>query len=476
MCVHSVVVLISKYRVAFMLRNLCSRLSAPGSADAQTSVVSAGRVIVCVVALWFCVLALTGCEKCFTPDAASLNELVAQSAPRDAVTADATELDLYVDDSGSMRGYVTDPQSNYRTVLRELLQNAASRNYRLRVLKFSGGVNDASGLHFEPLLRPGFYNGDDTPLTALFRSLPASRNRVVVLISDLVLSDNRTNYAELAHTLAALPFPEVKLLAFRSSFSGRYVPEAANPANHHRDPIDPLTLGQTLPGKGRPFYLLIAAPNRRSMMSVSEGILNRLPSAVQEFEPRRGVVLERPTANFASPAGRIWAMDPGPPASETEVGRRINSTFSLTRSGNSAPLVLPLSFPARFHVSLRDLRRLGLTTRRVVRTNNQWRDLQPDAVKVQDGKVEDGKLKLSLALAEPAAKQCEVYHIRMSPGQNNADPPPWVNEWSTAEDWKQENGNRTYNLKLLVQAMTNAMAESSVFCHYVLVIKGKGCQ
>ena len=174
-----------------------------------------------------------------------------------------TEFDLYIDDSASMRGYASLPDSHYVRVMNHILDAGATGNLSVTPYRFSSGIAPVGNLGIAQLLSPQFYGGLDTPLSRLLEHIGVSPNRMSVIVSDLVQSDKTNDERALVKALRELARKrvEIRLLGFRSGFRGDYYVEHAPYAGHAQRKI-PLTLDQSVPGGGRPFYLLVIAPNR----------------------------------------------------------------------------------------------------------------------------------------------------------------------------------------------------------------------
>ena len=78
-----------------------------------------------------------------------------------------------------------------------------------------------------------------------------------------------------------------------------------------------------------------------------------------------------------------------------------------------------------------------------------------------------------MTLRKPEANSWDIYFVKMRAGDGNLSVPAWVSDWNTEDDTLAENGNRTFQLKLIAEAMINAISERVVFCEYILKI-GRG--
>ena len=82
-------------------------------------------------------------------------------------------------------------------------------------------------------------------------------------------------------------------------------------------------------------------------------------------------------------------------------------------------------------------------------------------------------MELQLTLQKPDPNTWDAYYVKMRAGDANLNMPKWVTDWNTENDAIAKNANRTFQLELLVEAMTNAISEKVVFCEYVLKIGRK---
>ena len=171
---------------------------------------------------------------------------------------------IYIDGSGSMRGFVTDPAAEYPRLLRAFSGKAIS-SYDAQIYKFTSDFMAIGHMAFSQVQTPGFYNGLWTPLSELFRRIVKDHEaqaRISVIVSDLVQSERLRDHTDLMRSIRQLnqTHQEVVLLAFRSHFHGNYETETRSKRTY---PLD----------TSRPFYVLIIAPDAKSLLQFRREVL-----------------------------------------------------------------------------------------------------------------------------------------------------------------------------------------------------------
>jgi len=83
------------------------------------------------------------------------------------------------------------------------------------------------------------------------------------------------------------------------------------------------------------------------------------------------------------------------------------------------------------------------------------------------------KMRLQFQVPRPERQSWDVYSIRMKAGQANLKVPEWVKDWNTEDDNLLQNANRTFQLKLVVEAMINAVSEHTAFAECILRLGGE---
>uniref|UniRef100_A0A372IJJ9 Uncharacterized protein n=2 Tax=Paracidobacterium acidisoli TaxID=2303751 RepID=A0A372IJJ9_9BACT len=392
------------------------------------------------------------------PDTAIASRLKAFDPPAAAGTP-AGDLDIYLDGSQSMQGFTADKDSNFCALIKEIMLNAETARFRLTSYSFSTTTRTLDHPPLAQLESAGFYTGSDTPLAKLLETIGQQPQHTAVIVSDLVQSEPGRDNQALVSALAALGGSRVMdLLAYRSSFSGSYDPE--NKYAAHAGLVR-LNQSQKIPGQGRPFYLLILAPNAASLARVKKDLLRDEPasSPSEEFDAAQppfrivGVSL-----NHRAAASSSW-QEYAPLVSEPANGFR--TTFLWTGNDASPGMsALPLSIQMEAIAPVRRLESLDLEG-----TSGQWTagafsgGVATGAPALDAGGQASQGHPLNLTVNLPAKDSWRVYRIEVNPGEANLDLPPWVRNWTTDDDSTPALGNRTYQLDWLVRAMVNAVSE-----------------
>jgi len=380
-------------------------------------------------------------------------------------------LDIYVDDSGSMRGFVSTNGSNYLEVLRTLLLSATTAQLHTSVYPLSSD-KAINTMPLSTIQSPAFYSGQDTPLATLLRKIGSRRDHTAILVSDMVLSEPGVDNQGLLTALTDLASqqPEMRLVAFRSGFAGKYFPEA------HRggEPWIPVNVSQSVPSAGRPFYLLVIAPDGPSMTKVEDYLLSHLP-VLNTFDP-------------AQPAFRVTGINQTEEKSKhpewttaskyvirSGTGRRFETGFSISPSmspGEALDLRLTLTLDPV--VPIRRAAAVELAGERAVWTG-QFDERTTVTVPVNGDLSSDEKtMRPVLTIRKPKRGTWDVYRLMVRPGEGNLDLPAWVRDWSTDDDSSTTDANRTFQLDTLVSAMENVITERELCGEWLLKVNGRG--
>ena len=244
-----------------------------------------------------------------------------ESVPRPP--AEVRRLDLYVDASGSMKGFVGRENSDYSRALNSLLEDSATAGYDLSVFSFADRISNPLGnVGASTILRPDFYSGGETSFPELFERITREYDNgsISVVVSDLVQSGRTGDQRSLilAFQKLARRHPQVLLLAFRSSFEGRYFVEGARAGTSQ-----PLFLDGTTAEKSRPFYALVIAPTRKDLNEARRFLLPSL-QGYQEFDA-------------SSPGLKLTDAEYSPPTEDSK------PTWNTYKPAESLPSGLSLS-------------------------------------------------------------------------------------------------------------------------------------
>jgi len=359
-------------------------------------------------------------------------------------------------------------------VLTGLLRSAqeATAQFTLNIYKLASTVTSVSNPL--ELQSPNFYGGGDTPLADLLVRISQEPTHTAIIISDMVQSKPGTDSSTLAGALAQLANqrPQMRLLGYRSHFEGEYFPENKTADWHGKIP---LSVSQSLPGSGRPFYILVVAPSVEAMIQVDKYLLSRFPPA-HTFNPTEPPIIVDKIDLLLDDSKEVpWSIYSRPTRDVT--GKRLESTFLLKKANVESRTVLPLGFNVQLKSPIRPGRasQLSWEVTKATWRNNQFSSITEARIPI-DGDLETNgqRIRLRLTLQNPEVNSWDIYRVRMRAGGANLDVPAWVTDWNTDDDNVVGNGNRTYQLEPLVEAMTIQISEKIVFCEYILTIGRKG--
>ena len=391
-------------------------------------------------------------------------------------------LDLYVDSSGSMKGFVGRANSDYSRALMSLLERAATAGYDLSVFSFADRLSNPLGnVGAATILKTNFYSGKETSFPHLFERITREYNKgaISVVVSDLVQSgrtgDQRSlilGFQELARN-----HPQVLLLALRSSFEGLYFVEGARAGTSQL-----LSLDGTAVEKSRPFYALVIAPTRNDLDEARRFLLPSL-QGYEEFDAS-SPGLKLTDVEYSPSEGSIPVWNTYNPVEPLPAGllsspRALLSFLEITPpAGAKSPLRLRFSFEDskdyRSH-GLWSLRDLSFKVHRRSLRSGKWTqavdaEIHPEALLSADGKF----LNINYTFPRPDTSSWDLYHVRLMPGAGNLRLPSWVEEWTTPDDSLPIWGNRTFKLELFIEALTRSLREQvPVSEHYLLLGRGE---
>jgi hypothetical protein len=421
----------------------------------------------------FALIALTlvsGCPKDLkAPSIREIDQAFPLSDRIQAQVPASQNLDIYVDDSGSMRGFVATSRSNYREVLRNILLSATTAQLHTSVYPLSSDQS-INSMPLSEIESSAFYGRSDTPLAAVLRKIASRRDHSAILVSDMVLSERGVDNQGLIAALTdlAVQRPEMRLLAFRSDFAGEYFPEAHTGGK----PKIAVNVSQSVPSAGRPFYLLVIAPDLPSMTKLADYLLDRLPT-LNTFNP-----VQPP---FEIAGVKLIKSTGGPPQWATysnfllrnRTQRRFETGYSLNNPvppGDSVDLGLTLTLAPK--IPMRGAAAFELVGERAVWTG-QFNSRTSVTIPVSGALSSDQtSMRAVVTLHKPDPGTWDVYRLRIRSGDGNLDVPQWVHDWSTSDDSSVGEVNRTFQLDTLVGTMENVISEREVCGEWLLKVKG----
>jgi hypothetical protein len=389
-------------------------------------------------------------------------------------------LNLYIDTSQSMQGFVAKPASRYCKVVQDLWTQTLSGQYNAQLTKFSEGFGTLPNVGLAELCSSAFYTGTDTPLSILLARVASDlqSGNLAVIVSDMVQSEATRDQTALIRQLQnalAQGHPEVLLLGFRSAFDGTYPFEAA-PKGHI-----PLHLADD-PNQGRPFYVLVFAPTIKDLQTFRRLVLNEVGGEVsfQATEPPLAPQVVRVVGSEDTSA--VWQRNSKTiPLPGYSPAANIIDFFQEMRNPPSTGSSLELKYVNKVNMRPHSLPDLRMTAEKATFQRGRH-PIQRQPVEMQilfSGKLEPSKTQTVelfatySGLPRPAPGTWDVYHIEISAGAGNLDAPAWVDDWSTPNDSSAAEGNRTFNLKPFILAMVRAMSENAVFSDHFIAL-GRG--
>ncbi|MCX7834632.1 MAG: hypothetical protein N2450_01020, partial [bacterium] len=212
----------------------------------------------------FLLFFLNSCSK--APD----SKTILNSFPQLSYVSESQNihLSIYLDDSESMRGFVTNPQSTYCLETGNFIQRVLETTISsydiftissLRQQQFSSRT----------IRDPSLYNAISTPLDQTLHHIvnqvknDSTTEHISIIVSDLVLSNDRdiTNFTKQLKELSKIS-PEFLLIGFQSIFQGKYFSEY------------PIKGTLQVQNQTRPFYFLINTRTKKTLQLVKEKLLS----------------------------------------------------------------------------------------------------------------------------------------------------------------------------------------------------------
>ena len=382
-------------------------------------------------------------------------------------------LDVYFDNSKSMKGYVVPPDSAYRRVAQRLLQKSAAAGYEQRVFRFSTTTAQEPVRTIEKVLSPSFYDGKDTPLAEFVSAIgPADANSVRVLVTDLVQSEHGKDALALttAFRRLAARTPRVALYGFRSAFRGVYYIESGK-----RGTLD-LDLDDV---HGRPFFILVIAPNDQLLGQFERfaGVL-ALATGVhgpdvqhEEFHPSISPVIVK-TVKLVADTDFQWGRF------DTEDSWSCSSLSfvhltSLIKRHDSPNQVRDLMFSidAEPNASVLSPSRYDVDITKATHSKVLSVTAAPGSSAQVKGALGSVKCLIRYHLPLPEPNSWEIYHVTVKVGEANLLAPPWTDDWSTSNDQLRTNSGRALNLAAIVESMLRSVSENVVFLDQIIELR-----
>ena len=325
-------------------------------------------------------------------------------------------IEIIIDDSGSMRGFVSAENGDiYRKVIENLTGTLADHHFAVRALHDLDGIVKTS----RPLT-PNFYSGADTPLRRAFDVASSDRSgSIFVIISDLIQPRSELGRVCGALKKALRVKPAMQVLGIRSAFSTQTRPQCAPQCRAEAHPA---------------VYVIVLAPDDEALQlfEARTHLVASSLSADMKFtlDRRNGPYL------FYSkiPAIEVLRVVPveidgwrAEALAESACGSFVTVMSSIAET--KVPLRLRLSttvndpdvYPAKAHFAVARVHSPQLASIEAIR---------PDLI-THDRVLPlfFGELEVTYRIGSPPSGW-DVYRVRLMPAEESLLSPDWVGEWS----------------------------------------------
>ena len=384
-------------------------------------------------------------------------------------------VEIVIDDSESMRGYVEAPNSAYRRLVTKLLQKSIASGYTVRI----GGFADLR--QSEPLETPlstvlsrSFYRRADTPLAALFTRIASPKGqKIYIVVSDMVQSETGRDSLALTGAFRSMigAAPAIALYGFRSAFRGTYFVESEPKGKYL------INVGDD---GGKPFYMLILAPSADSLQQFERYAgIGPLTSGsdynvvqFQTFYPSESPI-EIGAVNFVPPAPPVKSGWLGENPLTWKCGGgdsvRVDTFRQRDQPAGRSELVFSIQAVAKQPVILPNRYRVEIEKADIGPKSASVAPARVATVEVA-GKLGEASCTVIYRFAPTVGHQWDIYRVRIRAGAGNLGLPAWVRDWSTSDDHADQ--KRTLNLATIIEAMVRSSSENVVFFDHVIELHG----
>ena len=389
------------------------------------------------------------------------------------------DADIYVNLSQSMRGFVAgskensriSPNSNYCRVLEMLFKRMSTQGYTVRSYRFSSrSMVKERNIFFDPAQ----YTEGPVSLAEILEQLvdpTYDPKRLTLITSDMVGSGIETGpggrdpaacFRELRDRHA-----RVLLLGFRSAYEGTYRAAAMTCLNHQLQ----MAANQSLPGSGRPFYILVIAPGEPSLRELRKKVLDQLQGRVLLDPSSSALPLE---SGEAPPQPYIELVD------ETRREEGSDSTLRFyTQLAVHQETKLRFEWVTTKDIeddpsqpSLIDRTKLETQVRSLfVDCGGKLTSPKPDQLPLQVKQEPNGDLIFEYVVRPPDTYPWIVFQVKLLPGTGNLQQPRRAKAWSTPDDCTTARVRNTYQLDLLGDALSSSFVQETVFAEHYIAIR-----
>ena len=407
---------------------------------------------------------------------------------------------VFVDCSGGMAGFLaaqsSGKPSNYYRVLSQLGESPEFQTDWYCLLGDAANPTKASSL-----LQASSYTGHRGSLAGILESLnkhddPNSKTSTDVVVTDLAGAESIDTSGALGRALETLRSQgrQLTLWGFRSRYKGDYTPYT----NACKSTKEALDLGQSLPGLGRPFYLLLSAPDRQSLTEASHSLAEKLVPAVEFMMSVPPVVVDDAVSPVEGKAGSESGASDGdnrlpkairmPVEMETERDWSSPSRrYSIFTVKGPVPVELTFHWNTQTPVDLKsnavaaDVEKLKSWPVSTPKSNAKSEAgvakdgsnaITADDIKVALSLEGEGDPPMTYTVSIPAqAKNWNVYRLSYSTQSNVL--PQWISDWNTSDDCDPSHGNRTLELEAIGEAMSSVFWKKRPFFEHYIAIRRK---
>ena len=395
---------------------------------------------------------------------------------------------VFVDCSTQMSGFVVQG-SNYVRALQALSKGISNAGMESLWYCATAPPSDPaahvppSPLSIQELLSERMYHTAPNPLgetILLSQSLarPGGADAIDAFISDLSTSGTAIVADHLAMSLRnwAKSGRQVMLWAFRSSYRGTYLAGCSECVGRSMS----IKIGQSLPGLGRPFYLIVSAPDRDSLEKWARSLRNEL-SPSREFnvsDPVPDLVdLERIEIDTGNDKSVHRLSQITEKASDHFRAQRLYSVFEVDHAkpfsvafASTYRSALPLAWSNVTPVT--SLARPGSkqaeTTGEVKVVLSTVRNIGPNGKQVSQPQTEKVRIEYTFPAQSSGWK---LYRVTISDGPYNTPLPEWMKNWETLQDCEPTNGNRTFGLHAFGTALAEAFHRDQLFTEHYFAVR-----
>jgi len=373
-------------------------------------------------------------------------------------------VDMIVDDSKSMRGFVqSEGGDRFRAVVDQLLQGAVGDSITFR--KLSAPRQEATTQATDLFVRD-FYREEDTPLDRAFSFAKANPARITIILSDLEQSTDRNDVRVVQRALAASLVEKnaILLLGVRSAFSNQEAPRCAPACS---------------PQQHRFFYVLIMAPSRGILRAFVEATrIDRFAfddaTAAADgptlFYSSRPALEADSVELFTDPERgpwKPWRESVGVSCAD-QAGGRLQSSFTYAKKWPLDPLML------RVHVVVHDpiqnfsraVARVSMTEYPGLGNPRFVRAGVSHSARVQVFAL-DRVVSFNYVFARPRPHTWNVYRVWFESAQGSTEIPRWVRTCSLQHPTTT---NAYPTVAALVRTMIKVVTEKEPMIeHYIAI-------